>query len=233
MRSRSLSLLEAIQGLLERTYALRAHIGDPGRFIIGDEGYRRLYGASHAVVGAERISPEVAGPRTLVREVGGEVLVCVYYPDALIGHLERHPPQRGLGDDNVDEFASFVEELDHLLCIAERAALGRPCTLFELELHANVSKHIVLRRFLAGGSRRGLDAKRGHWLRYHLFYKKRWSDPDPGVRARYEDASRWALRFLAGLDRLGANVERIATLRRFHAAATPDKIDLIRGLGAH
>ena len=37
------SLLERIQGLLERTYDIRAPVSDIGRFVIGDRGYRRLY----------------------------------------------------------------------------------------------------------------------------------------------------------------------------------------------
>jgi hypothetical protein len=37
------SLLERVQGLLERTYRMETGVDDIGRFVIGDEGYRRLY----------------------------------------------------------------------------------------------------------------------------------------------------------------------------------------------
>ena len=61
--------------------------------------------------------------------------------------------------------------------------------MFELELHANVSKHLVLARFLAGSGRaaRSSAAARA-WLRWHLFHKgnaQRTTEPD--VRARYRE----------------------------------------------
>ena len=37
------SLLEQVQGLLERTYAVAGALPDVGRFVIGDVGYRRFY----------------------------------------------------------------------------------------------------------------------------------------------------------------------------------------------
>ncbi len=102
-------------------------------------------------------------------------------------------------------------------------------TLFELELHANVSKHLVLTRFLAGRSRRlGEDDRQ--WLRHHLFEKARYCDRDPHVRQRYEDARRWAVRLIDGLAGLSVN-ERIGSLRRFHDAGTQGKLELIRLLG--
>ena len=92
----------------------------------------------------------LSGARTLVRETDEGLRASIYYPDRLIRVLEQHPPQHGLCDANVDAFATLVEELDHFLMIVARARSGRPLTLFELELHANVSKHLVLSRFLAG-----------------------------------------------------------------------------------
>ena len=38
------SLLESLQELLERTYRMDTGVLGIGRFVIGDEGYRRLYG---------------------------------------------------------------------------------------------------------------------------------------------------------------------------------------------
>ena len=63
-----------------------------------------------------------AGARTLVRETREGLRACIYYPDGMIRRLELFPPQRGLGDENVDAFADLVEELDHLLLLAERSA---------------------------------------------------------------------------------------------------------------
>jgi hypothetical protein len=221
------SLLEAVRGLLERTYRLRTGLNDLAPFVIGDRGFRLLYERrppSHGVGAA--LDGEA---RTLVRETDQGVAACIYFPDALIAQLEAYPPQRGVGDENLEAFAVFVEEIDHLLLIAERSLGRRPVSLFELELHADVSKYLVLARFLAGASGH-LGAARRTWLRHRLFDPERDSDGDPAALRRYRDAARWAVRLLDGLGRLGA-AERVAALRRFHAADLPAKLGLIeRGL---
>lgn len=222
------SLLETIRGLLERTYLMRSGLSELGPFVIGDEGYRRLYrGAADAMSAGEA---GCAGARTMVREMGPRVRACIYFPDALISQLEAHPPQRGLGEPNVDPFATFVEEIDHLLLIAERSRRDLPVSLFELELHANVSKHLVLSRFLAGGTGR-LSPEKRCWLRRRLFDAGRFSDEDPSVRARYRDAARYALQLIDRLVDLRPE-ERLGALRRFHAAGARGKLELIGQLAA-
>jgi len=159
------------------------------------------------------------------------VRACIYYPDVMIARLEEYPPWRGLGEDNVDAFATLVEEVDHLLCIAGRAAAGGTCSLLELELHANVSKHLVLSRFLAGGaSARRLGGRERLWLRWHLFHKGSWCDPDPLVCERYHEAARWALRYLDALERVPSREAKLRSLRRFHEVGAGAKIGLIREL---
>jgi len=224
------SLLEQVQRLLERTYRMESGIADPGRFVIGDRGFRAIYGApgdrAHAAAG----SAAGGGARILVRDCRDGLRACIYYPDGLIERLERFPPTRGLRDENVDDFAALVEELDHLLMLADRARDSRPLTMFEMELHANVSKHLVLTRFLAEPDGR-LDPARRRWLRFHLFDKIQFCDDDPAVRQRYQDARSWAVRLIDTLPALPVE-RRIATLRRFHRDDTAGKIGLIRRLAA-
>ena len=222
------SLLERVQRLLERTYGMEAVVEDVGRFVVGDIGYERLYGRTDAVARVRSLGNR--GAKTLIREADGAVRLCIYYPDTLIRCLERHPPDRGVGEANIDAFATLTEELDHLLCIAERAIQARPLSLFELELHANVSKYLVLARFLAGRSPR-IEARGRAWLLYHLFDKGVYCDEDPRARDRYRDAARWARRFL---ERFGSlpPADRIGTLRRFHRAGASGKVRLIRELAA-
>lgn len=214
------SLLEEICGVLRRTYALEAPLLPIDRYVIGDEGLRQLYTERHREIRSEAGE----GGRLLVRETVAGVRACIYFPDSMIRHLEANPPQRGLHDGNVDAFAVLVEEVDHLLTAAERAHAGRGVSLLELEIQANVSKELVLARFLAGRRPR-LDAGRKVWLRHHLFHKRAFCDGDAGVRARYDDASRFALRFLSRLERVPA-AQRVATLRRFHRASLPDKLTM-------
>jgi hypothetical protein len=208
---------------------MRSGLVRADRFVIGDRGYRALYGDEGAAVGAG--SADGQGARLLLRETADGLRVCVYYPDAMIRTLEAHPPTRGLREDNVDAFATLVEELDHLLVLAERAATGREVSLFELELHANVSKWLVLSRFLAG-SRGRLTPRARVWLDWHLFHKRHWSDDDPEVRARYRDAARHAVRFLGGLAASTRPARRLRLLRRFHGAPVAEKLSMTRDLAA-
>lgn len=217
-------LLAVVQGLLERTYGVSFPAGDVSHFVIGDAGYRALYARAdvRTVAGAT-----AGGARTLVRETDEGVRASLYLPDALVATLESHPPQRGLGEENVDAFGVLVEEVDHLLLLAERVGQGRPCTLLEMELHANVSKELVLARFLAGRRPR-LTPRERLWLRWHLFHKPEWDDPEPAVRERYRDAARFGLRFLERLDGRSAPA-RVRALRRFHAADLDGKLAMTRG----
>jgi hypothetical protein len=191
--------------------------------VIGDAGLRALYPKGQRDVRSEA----GAGARLLVRDTGAGVRACIYYPDAMIRRLEEKPPQRGLDEDNVDAFAVLVEELDHLLVAAERAHAGRGVSLLEMEVQANVSKDLVLSRFL---TRRGqcVDPNRRAWLRRHLFHARTFCDDDPAVRERYDDASRLALRFLQSLE-LMPLVRRVEILRRFHRASLAGKTELSRG----
>lgn len=219
------SLVDGIAGLLRRTYALEAPLFPIGRYVIGDDGLRRLYGESLVAVGSEGGE----GGRLLLRETDAGLKACIYFPDAMIRHLEAHPPQRGVREDNVDAFAVLVEEVDHLLIAAERAHSGRGVSLLEMETQANISKELVVARFLAGPRRR-LDAGRRLWLRHHLFHKRRYCDADLEVRARYQEASRLALGFLGRLERIAPS-RRVEALRGFHRAPLSRKVAMIAERG--
>jgi hypothetical protein len=216
-------LLDALCGLLRRTYALTAPLRPIGCYVIGDQGLRALYPNGER----EARSATGAGARLLLRDTPDGLCACIYYPDAMIRRLEAKPPQRGVDDDNVDAFAVLVEELDHLLVTAERAQAGRGISLLELEVQANVSKDLVLSRFLAGGGR-SVDPERRTWLRGQLFHSRTYCDDDPEVRSRYEDASRLALRFLKSLEEQ-PRAARLGALRRFHRASLSGKMELADG----
>ncbi|MEE9218121.1 MAG: hypothetical protein V3U98_03550 [Acidobacteriota bacterium] len=202
------SLLEQMKALIERTYDLSTGIDNIGAFVIGDEGWRALYADADltSVVrsghtgtwsgAAARLSgcaPFPAG--TLVRQVGNELRLSLYYPKALIDHLESHHPLRCLDEANIDGFAVFVEELDHLLHIAHRSRLGRELTLLELEWQANLTKYLVTRHLLAKRlSPRPFNDHAEHWVCYHLFEKPGYTGDSPEVIGRYRDAVRLAVR---------------------------------------
>ena len=215
------SLLEQLRGLIERTYGFQTGLDDLGRFVVGNAGYRRFYAGREAITQVDAATEQA---RILVREVPGALRACIYYPDELIETLERHPPQHGLFDCNVDAFSTLVEELDHLLLLVRRKRQRRPVSLFELELQANVSKHLVLSYFLAAGRPR-LEPDERAWLRHHLFEKGSFVDEDPEVAERYRQAARYAVKFIDGLS--GSLRKRLVTLRRFHGANVAGKHELI------
>ena len=223
-----MTLLATTQGLLERTYATASGIDDLGRFIIGDLGYRRLLSRHEPiqVVRDGHFVPVAAGgmgdtPRVLVRPRGRGAALSIYFPDALIARLEERPPAAVLDDRNVDDFAAFVEEIDHFLMLCEGYSRGRDMHLLALETRANVSKALVVSHFLGRlAGRRRLHPDQRRWMRYHLFGKKRFSDPDPRVRRRYKDARRFALRLLGRLEELPAH-GRIRELRRWNSLPAP------------
>jgi len=222
------SLLENLQGLIERTYDLDTGVTEIGRFVIGDEGFRRIYGADPR--GVASAGSQGAGARTLVRQAGSGLAVSIYYPDHLVRCLERNDPMRRLDDDNVDAFCVLVEELDHFLVIAERYLSRGAMTLLDLELHANVTKYLTLKTFVARlrGVRR-LSPADAAWVRFQVLEKGEYSDPDPEVRGRYRDAARLAGRYVRVLE--GFDVpERIPELRRFHRLSPQAKIARINSL---
>jgi hypothetical protein len=229
------SLIEKLQGVIERTYDLQTGVRDIGRFVIGDEGYRRIYGglASEgrliekvgSAADASAASPESPGARTLLRESdAGGLAVMVYYPDSLIECLERNDPTRRLDQDNIDAFSVLIEELDHFLVIADRFRASSEMSMLELELHANVTKYLVLKMFVGKMRRTArLEASDIAWIRFHLFDKAVYSDPDPEIRARYQEASRFAARYVRRLEALP--VSRLSReLKRFHRMTLQSKI---------
>ena len=54
------SLLEQLQGVIERTYRMSTGIEDVGRFILGDDGYRRVYGSVRPVERVEKVAKVLA-----------------------------------------------------------------------------------------------------------------------------------------------------------------------------
>ncbi len=222
-------LILTLQRLIERTYDLDHGLADISPYIIGDEGYTRLYAGRNV---AQKVGAAARGSsaRTLVRDDNGSWRVCLYFPDSLVANLEQNDPARRLGDDNVDDFATLVEELDHFLVIADRHRAGGVISLLELELHANVTKALMLELFVARLRRRpSLDASDRAWVRHHLFGKSEYREEDTEVRDRYRDAATLAVRYLDHLHALPAD-ERPRELRLFHRRTHHEKIAQIARL---
>ncbi|MFQ5718691.1 MAG: hypothetical protein ACE5IK_04000 [Acidobacteriota bacterium] len=225
------SLLAVTQGLIERTYGTLTGVDDIAPFVVGDQGYRRLADRHEIVRAVEHLSRapgpvarELPGPSVLIRSIEDGTAVAVYFPDALISRLESDPPTRGVGPANVDDFAAFIEEIDHFIMIVHGLAHHREMSLLELEIRANITKTLVVNHFVGRLSgRRSLDAEQRRWIRYHLLDKHQFDEPDEAVRRRYEDARRHAVRVLDGLMGLDP-AALIDVLRRWNALPAPLKL---------
>jgi hypothetical protein len=178
------SLLEQVRGLIERTYDHQTGLGPLAPFIIGDQGYRRVCAARNIVRRVESAAgaAEGGGAQLLLsREADGTWRAAVYFPDELIAELEAHPPTRRIDTLNVAAFAAFIEEIDHLLLVAARIRGGPDLSLLELELHANVTKELVVRHFLdRSPAAAGRDRLPVAWVRHHLFLKPSFLRSGPG-----------------------------------------------------
>jgi hypothetical protein len=213
-------LVQTLKSIIERSYGMPRVIGDLGPYIIGDEGLRSLYDGRLAPEGEEHDRP-----RLLVRGDGPTVRAAVYYPDALVRHLERFNPLAGIGDVNIDAFACLVEELDHLLTVASRASEGRQVTLLELESHAGVTKYLLVLHFLGKQARRRrLSEAHRRWARHHVF-EKYSRDPDEEA-ARYRDAALTARRYVLYLETLPVP-ERHTELRAFQKRSFSETLRLV------
>jgi len=215
------SLINELQRKIEKTYALETGITNIEKFIIGDKGYKEFY--LHEQIRTV-IHNNSSGSRVFIRDVGDILKVSIYYPDKLIKVLEENDPRTGLHDDNIDECASFVEELDHFLFIAQNFKQNRPFSLLELELQANVTKYLVLKYFIALQNQsirlREFDKE---YLRYHLFYKRKYDVDDPSERKRYEDAKVLGISYTRHIDFLSQE-GRLRDLRQFSRMSCPSKI---------
>ncbi len=213
-------LIKELQRKIEKTYALDTGITNIEQYIIGDKGYKEFYAK-------EEISTVVksySGAKVLIRDTEDALKVSIYYPDELIRKLESNDPRLGLHDDNIDLCASFVEELDHFLFIAQNYKQNRPFSLLELELQANVTKYLVLKYFIALQNRSiKLSKFDKEYIRYHLFYKRKYDIEDTAERKRYEDAGKFGMMYIKHIDLLPQE-DRLRDLRQFSRMTCPSKI---------
>ena len=211
--SHSPPLVEVLKSLIERTYGIPPLLGDLAPYIVGDEGFRRIY------LGAAADEP-CAGARVLVRSSGGQLRASFYCPDSLVRHLERFNPLHGLGDANIREFGILVEEIDHLVTLASRASEERPVSLLELEHHANVTKYLTVVHFLGRQTGRlRVAAPLRQWARHHLFERLGGDESEAGDR--YREAARLAWKYLRGFEALPPQ-ERRREIRDFHRRPFPE-----------
>ena len=174
-----MQLLEGIQSILERTYALNnAH--SVSRFLVTCPKVLETLGLAPG--------PHGCAERVLLAEGEGGMDLAVYLDADLLERLSGTDPLEDLHDDNLGDFLTALEGVSHFVYVVWNAMLGKQITLLELELQAEVDKFVVASQLLArqrGGVPRALHDR--------LFQHFRLiPDLSADQRRRYLDASRYA-----------------------------------------
>lgn len=147
------------------------------------EGLEALYGVEAPRVGGflvDRAGARAAGSAStraealLVAEEGGELALGLWLDEGVHEALRRAGPDarpRLLGRSRLSRLACAVEGVSHFLFVATRATAGRPVSLLELEVQAEVDKYALLALHLWRRGRRrfcpGLRRRLFERVRYH------------------------------------------------------------------
>ena len=172
-------------------------------------------------------------------EGGNELALSLYLDPALLGRLSREDPLVRLHAGNVADWCTALEGVSHFLYLAWNAGHDKPVSLLELEMQAEVDKYVASYWLL----RRQLPQHFPAELRRLLFARPR-VDPRAAAAGRghlYREASRYADRFCARLERLlareraahaggQADTAVLAELRRFYRLTHARKRALIEGI---
>jgi hypothetical protein len=130
------------------------------------------------LVGRDVVLEATGEPRApellLAREVGGEVELALFLDEAVLSAAGRtdanHRRPRLVARATLNELSCAAEGVSHFVYLATRAEAGRPVSLLELEVQAEVDKFALLLLHLW---RRGLR-RHSPALRRRLFEKVRF-----------------------------------------------------------
>lgn len=208
-------LLEDLQGALERTYALDAahRVTD---FLTTRPGLAASLGLAPGTAAAEE--------HLLVAEDDEGMDLAVYLDAGVLERLRSEDPLRRLHDGNLADFWTVLEGVSHFLYLTWNAGRGKPVTLLELELQAEVDKFVVT-ALVAAAQHGQVPGELHDWL-----FRLCRIDPslDAQTRDRYERASRYASRYCRTLSRRflreGASPALVPEVRHFYRLSQRGKL---------
>ena len=169
--------LAFLQAEFEAIYRVEApRVGD---YLLGREGAR--------AAGADPEGPEAL----LVREEGDGLSLGLFLDESVLRGAAaadpHHPRPQLTRRSRLDQVVCAAEGVSHFVYLATRAGAGRPVSLLELEVQAEVDKFALLLLHLW---RRGLRRLSGA-LRRRLFDRVRYRDGlAEADRERYRTANR-------------------------------------------
>jgi hypothetical protein len=211
-------LLRRMQSLLARLYDAPVE-HDAEDFLICDPArLRELVGD-----GASPLSDE----QVFVVQEDGSVRIGLYIDRQVLERLRQHDPLQVLDERNLRDFCTALEGVSHFHYLIWSVARGRPVSLLELELQAEVDKYAtavaLMTQQRAGAFPRALHARMFGGVSF-------LPELDETSRRRYEEANRHAARYCRSLDQRYLNPRRwqpekwLAELRRFFRCGHQEKI---------
>jgi len=211
-------LLRRMQSLLAGLYDAPVE-HDAEDFLLSDR--QRL----SDVVG-EHSEPHSDEQVFVVQEEGG-VRIGLYIDQRVLDRLERHDPLEQLDERNLHDYCTALEGVSHFHYLIWSLARGRPVSLLELELQAEVDKYATALALLtqqrAGAFPGALHSRMFSGVSF-------MPQLDAASRRRYEEANRHAARYCRELDQRYLHPRRrqpekwLAELRRFFRCGHQEKI---------
>jgi len=223
-RGRARRTLAFLQAELETIYAVEAPAVDG--FLVGRE--------AASAAGRVPQAPE----ELLVLEEDDGVSLGLYLDDAVMETAAAADPHhrrpRLVARVSLARMACAAEGVSHFVYLATRAAAGRPVSLLELEVQAEVDKFVLLLLHLW---RRGLR-RTSRALRRRLYERVRYHPHlGPEALARYREANRLGggyARWLEGRFVAGADIEGLLReLRQCYRLSGGEKLAYLGGRAKH
>jgi hypothetical protein len=207
-----------LQFELERLYGVSAGY-DVADFLISDPV---LAGQLDTGQGA-RISDE----KLLVRETEDGLEMSLYLANSVLNCLDGRNPLHTLDLANLQAFLLALEGVSHFLYVAWNAGQGKPITLFELELQAEVDKYAACALLMKRQGGAVPTEQLARTLFQNVSYDPALSDE---ALDRYRYANQYASQYCRHLAQRyagDATHDMQSELRRFYRLPQADKVSRI------
>jgi hypothetical protein len=157
----------------------------------------------------------------------GPLRIALYIDATVLERLAEQSPFASLESANLADYCTALEGVSHFHYVAWCCARGRPVSLLELEMQAEVDKYVGAVQLLASQT----DGRFPRTLHRELFERVSYAAGlDRASLERYELANRHAAKFCRYLDEKFLRQRRVrveawlAALRRFYRSSHSEKM---------
>lgn len=162
----------------------------------------------------------------MVQEDGG-VRIGLFIDQQVLDRLARHDPLDCLDERNLSDYCTALEGVSHFHYLIWSLSRGRPVSLLELELQAEVDKYATALALLVQQRAGSFPEALHSWLFDGVSFLPQL---DHASRCRYEEANKHAARYCRSLEERFMRPRRVrpeqwlAELRRFFRCGHQEKI---------